>query len=356
MHKSTSSRTEFASALAQLSHERNLDPLIVLDTIKLAILAAFKKDHPDKFKEDCIYEVKLNPGSGEAQIYELEGEIITEGESIKVIAKPSGKKTVVTPPGFGRIAAQTAKQVILQKIREAEKSTIVAEYEKRLGTLVNGMILRFAGNEVIVDIGKTEAVMPPGEQIHIENYHPNLRLSFYLDSVRETPRGREIVVSRTNPHLITELFRREVPEVANGSVEIRAIARDPGSRTKIAVYSNQSGVDPVGSCVGQKGVRVQAVITELNGEKIDIIQFNEDPAKFVASALSPAEGLTVTIDAKKQEAVVLAPQDQLSLAIGREGQNARLAGKLTNFHVDIRAAKEVEADSKDQTPNDQSDQ
>lgn len=341
MQKSSSNRTEFASALTQLSHERNLDPQIVLDTIKLAILAAFKKDHPDKFNDNSVYEVELNSGSGEAQIYELEGEVITDGETTRVVAKPKGKKTEVTPPGFGRIAAQTAKQVILQKIREAEKSTIVAEYEKRLGTLVNGMVLRFAGNEVIVDIGKTEAVMPPGDQIHIENYHPNLRLSFYLDSVRDTPRGREIIVSRTNPQLITELFRREVPEVANGSVEIRAIARDPGSRTKIAVYSNQSGVDPVGSCVGQKGVRVQAVITELNGEKIDIIQFNEDPAKFVASALSPAEDLTVTIDATKQEAVVLAPQDQLSLAIGREGQNARLAGKLTNFHIDIRAAKEL---------------
>ncbi len=172
MQKTNSNRTEFAAALAQLSHERNLDPQIVLDTIKLAILAAFKKDHPDKFHEDHVYEVELNSGSGEAQIYELESEIITENDLTRVVAKPKGKKTEVTPPGFGRIAAQTAKQVILQKIREAEKSAVVAEYEKRLGTLVNGMVLRFAGNEAIIDIGKTEAVMPPGEQIHSENYYP----------------------------------------------------------------------------------------------------------------------------------------------------------------------------------------
>ncbi len=323
MAKVLQARTEFASALNQVAHERNLDPEVVLDTIKQAIIAAFRKDHPDQYDETKIYDVDLNSQSGEARIYVIDGK----------------KKADITPPGFGRIAAQTAKQVILQKIREAEKAATVAEYEKRLNTLANGMILRFIGNEIIVDIGKTEAVMPPAEQVYSEDYHINQRLTFYLDSIRDSLRGREVVVSRANTGLIKELFRREVPEVNSGAVEIKVIARDPGSRTKIAVYSHQSGVDPVGSCVGQKGVRVQAVIGELNGEKIDIVQFSEETDKFIASALSPATGLTVKVNAKKATAEVTAPADQLSLAIGREGQNAKLAGKLTGYHIDIKSEK-----------------
>jgi N utilization substance protein A len=345
-------RTEFSAALTQIAHERNLDPQIVMDSIRLALLAAFKKDYPQEMKPDHVYETQLDPVSGEYRVYELEGESTTEGEITKITPRPNSPKTDVTPPGFGRIAAQTAKQVILQKIREAEKSALVAGYEKRLGSLVNGMVLRFIGSEVIIDIDKTEAVMPASEQVHSENYHLNQRLTFYLDSIRDSIRGREIVVSRSSPELIKELFRREVPEVANGSVELKAIARDPGSRAKIAVYSTQSGIDPVGSCVGQSGVRVKAVIGELNGEKIDVVQYYEDPAKFIASALSPAENLTVTVDEKKHEAVALAPADQLSLAIGRDGQNAKLAGKLTgNFHIDIRPENPVsQPESHDSQP------
>lgn len=317
-------RTEFASAINQVAHERNLDPAVILDTIKQAIVAAFKKDHPASFKEEAAYEVELDGQSGEAIIYEV----------------AEGGRQNVTPPGYGRIATQTAKQVILQKIREAEKEAIIAEYEKRLGTLVNGMVLRFMGNEVVVDIGKAEAVMPPAEQVYSEDYRVNQRLVFYLDSIREGIRGREIVVSRANTSLIKELFRREVPEVNSTAVEIKAIARDPGSRTKIAVYSHQSGVDPVGSCVGQKGVRVQAVIGELNGEKIDIVQYSDDIEKFVTAALSPTTGLKVVVNNKKKVAQVTAPADQLSLAIGRDGQNAKLAGKLTGYHIDIRGDKQ----------------
>src|SRR3989344_5963877 len=336
MSKTSTTRTEFSSALAQVAHERGLDPAVVIDTIKAAIVAAFKKDHPDKFREDAVYEVDLDAASGEAHVYELDGIPYEEDGVTKVKTKPGAKRVDVTPPGFGRIAAQTAKQVILQKIREAEKSNIVGEYEKRLGQLINGMIIRFVGGEVIVDISKAEAVMPKEEQVHSENYHLNQRLTFFLHSIRDSVRGREVVVSRADTGLIKELFRREVPEVNSGSVEIKAVSRDPGSRTKIAVYSHQSGVDPVGSCVGQKGVRVQAVIGELNGEKIDVIQFNEDIEKFVASALSPATGLGVKVDLKNQVALVTAPEDQLSLAIGREGQNAKLAGKLTGLHIDIK--------------------
>lgn len=326
MNKQTTARTEFSSALNQIAHERNLNPDVVLDTIKQAILAAFKKDHPDQYNEEGEYDVTLDPQSGEAALFEVK----------------DSKKTNITPPGFGRIAAQTAKQVILQKIREAEKDSIVGEFEKRLGTLANGTVIRLISGDVVVEIeagkhGRAEAVMPPQEQVYAENYRLNQRLTLYLDSIRDSIRGREIVVSRVSPKLIQELFRREVPEVAAGSVEIKAVARDPGSRTKIAVYSHQSGVDPVGSCVGQKGVRVQAVINELNGEKIDIIQFSEDKTKFVVSALAPASGLTVTLDDKNLIATVTAPRDQLSLAIGREGQNAKLAGKLTGYHIDIKA-------------------
>ncbi|KKU03067.1 MAG: Transcription termination factor NusA [Candidatus Amesbacteria bacterium GW2011_GWB1_47_26] len=323
MAKVLQARTEFASALNQVAHERNLDPQVVLDTIKQAIVAAFKKDHPDQYDETKTYDSDLDSQTGDHRVFVLKGK----------------KRLDITPPGFGRIAAQTAKQVIMQKIREAEKSATVTEYEKRLGTLVNGMILRFIGNEIIVDIGKAEAVMPPAEQVYSEDYHINQRLTFYLDSIRDSLRGREVIVSRANTGLIKELFKREVPEVNSGAVEIKVIARDPGSRTKIAVYSHQSGVDPVGSCVGQKGVRVQAVIGELNGEKIDIVQFSEETEKFIASALSPATGLIVKANAKKAEAVVTAPADQLSLAIGREGQNAKLAGKLTGYHIDIKSEK-----------------
>jgi N utilization substance protein A len=333
------SRSEFAAALAQVAHERNIDPQVVIDSIKQAIIAAFRKDYPASYKANFVYEVDLDSGTGEARIFELEAEIMDspkdESAEPQLKIKKGAKRVDVTPPGFGRIAAQTAKQVILQKIREAEKSVIVAEYEKRLGTLVNGMIIRFVGQDIIVDVGKAEAVMPPSEQIHSENYHLNQRLTFFLHSIRDGLRGKEVVVSRVDNGFIKELFKREVPEVNSGAVEVRGVARDPGSRTKIAVYSTQSGVDPVGSCVGQKGVRVQAVISELGGEKIDIIQFSDDPEKYVAAALSPAANLKVKINDKTKTAAVLAAADQLPLAIGRDGQNAKLAGKLTGFHIDI---------------------
>ncbi|MEK7163933.1 MAG: transcription termination factor NusA, partial [Patescibacteria group bacterium] len=306
MQKQTARTSEFNAALAQVASERGLDPKVVLDAIKQAILAAFKKDHPDQYNEEGEYDVTLDIVSGEAHIIEIKGK----------------KKADVTPPGFGRIATQTAKQVILQRVREAEKTNILGEYEKHMNTLVNGMILRFAGSEIIVDIGKTEAVMPVSEQVLSENYRVNGKMMFYMDSIRDGFKGREVVVSRTNPNLIIELFKREVPEVNSQAVSIKKIARDPGVRTKVAVWSNQNGVDPVGSCVGQKGVRVQAVISEVNGEKIDIVPFSEDPEQFIINALSPATNILVKIDTKKMIADVTVPEDQLSLTIGRDGQNA----------------------------------
>lgn len=327
-------RTEFAAALAQVAAERGIDTSQVLDSIKLAIITAYKKDYGGR--EDYEYDVEIDPQTGESRLFAWP------------VEEPT-KKEEITPAGFGRIAAQQARNVIVQKIREAEKSSILEEYEKRIGTLVNGMVLRFEGENILVDLGKGEGVMPPPEQNRGESYRLNMRLVFYLEGIRETMKGRQIIVSRAHEGLVEGLFRREVPEVASGAVEIRVIAREAGSRTKIAVFSKQTGVDPVGSCVGQKGVRVQAVINELGGEKIDIIQYSEDPEKFILAALSPAENLEIKIDEDKKTALVLAPEDQLSLAIGKGGQNVRLAMKLTGYKIDIEGKEDKTTASKEKS-------
>lgn len=313
-------RSEFSLALNQVATERGIDPTVVIDTIKAAILAAWRKDYGGGITEVTDleqYKVDLNSDTGEAKIFK-------DGKDI-------------TPPGFGRIAAQTAKQVILQRIREAEKQAVLTDFQTKIGSIVPGMILRFDGPNIVVDIGRAQAVMPPSEQSQGERYHLNQRLSFYVEGIRETMRGNEIIVSRAHKGLVEGLFKREVPEVASGAVELRVVAREAGGRTKVAVFSNQPGVDPVGSCVGQKGVRVQGVIGELGGsEKVDIIQWTEDPKVFIIAALAPAKDMDVTLDAEKKAAVVLVPDDQLSLAIGRDGQNVRLAAKLTGWKIDIR--------------------
>jgi len=323
-------RTEFAAALSQVASERGIDPSAVLESIKLAILTAYKKDYG--VSEDLEYEVVIDPGNGESKIFCWP-------------LDDKSKRKEITPAGFGRIAAQQARNIIVQKIREAEKSAVVEEYEKRVGSLVNGMILRFEGDNILVDLGKGEALMPPEEQNRKENYRLNMKLTFFLVGIRETVKGKQIIVSRGHEGLVEGLFKREVPEVSSGAVEIKKIAREPGNRTKIAVYSKQTGIDPVGSCVGQKGVRVQAVITELGGEKIDIIQYNDDLEKFILAALSPAENLEITLDVKNRLAIVYASEKDLSLAIGKEGQNARLASKLTDYKIDIRK-KEGEVEEK----------
>lgn len=308
-------RSEFTLALNQVAAERGIDVNVVLETVRQAILAAYRKDHPGIIIEE--YEAKLNADNGEAQIFQ--------------------QGVDVTPPGFGRIAAQTAKQVILQKIREAEKSAIISDFVQRIGGIVNGMVLRFDGPNVIVDIGRAEGIMPPQEQVPNEHYRLNQKLTVYLPEIREGPRGSEIIVSRAHKGLVSALLRREVPEVAQGAVVVKEVAREPGSRSKVAVSSTQSGVDPVGSCVGQKGIRIQAVISELGGvEKIDVIQWSEDISRLIVQALSPAKDVTATVHEDTKEAEVMAPDDQLSLAIGREGQNVRLASKLTGYKIEIR--------------------
>ncbi len=319
-------RSEFALALNQVANERGIDPEIVLDTVQNAILAAYRKDHPDIVVEE--YSATLDPNSGEAKIFH--------------------EKLDVTPPGFGRIAAQTAKQVILQKIREKEKEAIITDYKVRIGTIVNGMVLRFAGPNIIIDVGKAEGVMPPQEQIANEKYHLNQRMAVFLKEIHEGPKGEEVVVSRADNGLLEGLLKREVPEVAQGAVEIKAIEREPGNRAKIAVYSSQAGIDPVGSCVGQKGVRVQAIIAEFNGlEKIDIIQWQENARDYVVQALSPAKNITVEIDEKEKTAKVKVPQDELSLAIGKDGQNVRLASKLTGYRIEIEGEESLITEEKE---------
>lgn len=309
-------KSEFALALNQICAERGIDPQVVIESIKQAIMAALKRD------------------LGLEEEATLEGYTVTVNEDTGAIVI-SKDGVDATPAGFGRIAAQVAKQVIMQRVREAEKDAIIGEYEGKVGSMVTGMILRFDGPNVVVDIGRGQAIMPPQEAIANEFYRLNQRVAVYIKEIRETYKGKAIVVSRSAPELVKELFAREVPEVGSGAVEIVAIAREPGHRTKLAVKSLQDGVDPVGSCVGQKGIRVQAVINELNGEKIDIIEYSDKLADYITSALAPAEGLKIEIDEKKRKAVITVPEDQLSLAIGKGGQNARLAAKLTLYKIDI---------------------
>lgn len=311
-------RSEFALALNQVATERGVDIDVVLDTVKNAILAAYRKDHPGIEVEE--YAADLNPNTGEASI-------LHQGVD-------------VTPPGFGRIAAQTAKQVILQKIREKEKEAIISDYKDKVGQIVNGTVLRFAGPNVIVDIGKTEALMPPQEQVQNEKYYQNQRLVVFIKEIRDGTKGEEVLVSRADNGLLEGLFKREVPEVSQGSVVLRSIEREAGNRSKVAVASTQSGIDPVGSCVGQKGVRVQAIIQEVGGlEKIDIIQWQEDPTAYIAAALSPAKNVEVHLNEDEKMARVVVPQEELSLAIGKDGQNVRLASKLTGFRIEIEGTE-----------------
>ena len=312
-------RTEFAAAINQIASEKGVETDVIIDAIKQAALAAYRKDLsfrnesiPDDFEE---LTAKLDPSSGEISIW--------RGE------------TNITPPGFARIAAQTAKQVITQKLHEAEKGAIINEYEQKVGTVVSGAIQRQEGNTYFVDLGRAEGLLPPPEQSRDEFYTQNQRLKFFIKEIRETSRGPEVIVSRTDAGLVKGLFAMEVPEIQSGVVEIKEIAREAGGRCKVAVVSNQDGVDPVGSMVGQKGVRVQAVINELGEEKIDIISYSDEPKRFLASSLSPAKDVEVSLDEENKVATVKVPDGQLSLAIGKGGQNVRLAAKLTGWKIDI---------------------
>jgi N utilization substance protein A len=336
-----SPRTEFSQALKAIAQERGLDPDVILSTIKEAIIAAYKRDAREQGIEvdSFDYDASLDSVNGETRVFAwpLPAEDATEKE----IAEAKKEKRDVTPPGFGRIAAQTAKQVIHQKIREAEKGAIMDEFEEKVGSLVSGLILRFDGPNVRIDLGRTEAIMAVEDRIPNERLNLNQRLTFLIKAINETPRGKEIFLSRAAPEFVEKLFAREVPEISSKSVEIKAIAREAGVRTKIAVFSSQSGVDPVGSCVGQKGVRVQAVTNEIGGERVDVISWSDDVSELIKSSLSPAEEVSVELDVKSKTARVTAPEDQLSMAIGKDGQNVRLTAKLTGFRIEIAGNGEL---------------
>ena len=329
-------KSEFALALNQVASERGITVEEVISSMEAAILAAFKKEHPDMAGDETAEEetikVKVNMTTGETHI-------MKEGKDI-------------TPPGFGRIAAQTARQVIIQKIREAEKKTVITHYKDQVGTTVRGRVIRQEGSVVYIDIGKTEALLLREDQMRNESYSVNNRYIFYLKEIGTNKMGySRIIVSRSAPELISEIFKREVPEVANGTVEIRKVVREPGERAKIAVYSSQSGVDPVGACVGQKGVRVQTVTEELSGlEKIDIIQWNENPKIFITSALSPAKVISVDLDETAKRAKVTVDESQAPLAIGKGGINVNLAARLTGYEIDIvqvQSAEDAAAEKKE---------
>lgn len=349
-------RTEFAQALKALAQERGLDPDVIIETIKQAIIAAYKRDAKERGIEvDTFdYDVVIDPVNGETRVFAWPLPAEDATEKVKDAAKKEKKD--VTPPGFGRIAAQTAKQVIHQKIREAEKGAIMEEFEEKVGSLVSGLILRFDGSNVRVDLGRTEAIMLTEDRIPSERLNLNQRLTFLIKSITETPRGKEIFLTRAAPEFVQKLFAREVPEIASKSVEIKTIAREPGVRTKIAVASEQTGVDPVGSCVGQKGVRVQAVTNEIGGERVDVIPWSEDASELIKSSLSPAENLTVELDKDKKLAKVTAPEDMLSMAIGKDGQNVRLTAKLTGYRIEVEGNGEMgineeTIDKKDEVKN-----
>jgi len=311
-------KSEFLLAINQVATERGISPQNVMESIKQAVIAAFKKDYPQDYSSDL--EVNIG-NTGEIKIFK--------------------NKKDITPPGFGRIAAQTAKQVVLQSIREAEKRTLVSQFKSQVGSLIKGRIIRFDKNNIYLDIGKTEALLPKEEQIFNEKYQLNNTLFVYLkEIVNDKYNNPRIIVSRTDPNLIKELFKKEVPEIANNAVEIKKVVREPGERAKIAVTNLQPGVDPVGACVGQKGIRVQTVTEELGGkEKIDIIQWNEDIKQFITAALSPAKIDQIKIDKKRKIAEIVVGEDQAPLAIGKNGINVNLASKLTAFEINITQKK-----------------
>ncbi|OGZ78176.1 MAG: transcription termination factor NusA [Candidatus Staskawiczbacteria bacterium RIFOXYB1_FULL_37_44] len=390
----------FQRALAQIAEERGIQPEKVIETIEAAIATAYKKDYGEKgqkikakfnpvsgdvkfwqvklvvdnsmlYTDEELEEMKTNKqvpfdepasaeGSGEARKYVFnEEKHIMLADAKKDFPKAKAGEEIeislVSKQNYGRIAAQTAKQVILQKIREAEKEVISSEYKSKEGEIVSGIVQRVEGHTVFVDIGKTLGLLNREEQIPGEFYRPGQRLKLYILKVEDSPKGSVIILSRAYPKLISKLFELEVPEIASGSVVIKAIAREPGFRTKIAVVSNEEGVDPIGACVGQRGTRIMAVINELGGEKIDVISFEEKPEKFITNALAPAKVIEVKVE-EKNTATVFVPADQLSLAIGKDGRNVRLAAQLTGWKIDIKTADVPEEPEEQEEPKEETEE
>lgn len=385
-----------ATAIKQICEEKNLSMEAVISAIEAALAAAYRKEFGNK---DQNIKVVFNADNAQTAVFDVKtvvedvdleeeeklleaqrekreaGEEIPEEDLIKKFnpraeimiseateTNPDYKigdiieTKLDVPEEYGRMAAQTAKQVIVQRLREAERDHIFSEYKDKEGELVLGTVQRKEGRRFIVDLGKANGVLPPEEQIRNEGYNIGTRLNFYIVQVHMTNKGPEIVLSRTHPDIVIELFATEVPEIAAGSVEIKGISREAGSRSKIAVAATEENIDPVGSCVGQKGSRVQTVINELGGEKIDIIEWDEDIKVFIAHALSPAEIEKIDIDEEEKSASVMVNDDQLSLAIGKSGQNARLAAKLTGWKIDIISPNSEATSSKSEKPEEKTEE
>ena len=327
-------------SLRELERERGISFETVVEAIEKALASAYLRMINADESRDA--RAVIDRDTGEVSVFAQDVEITFDDEG-EEIDRQVLKEWEDTPADFGRIAAQTAKQVILQRLREAERDITFGEYSGREGDIVTGIVQQQDHRYTILDLGKTEALMPPSEQIPHERYEHGARLKAYIVEVRKSARGPQIIVSRTHPGLIKRLFELEVPEILDGIVEIRSVAREPGHRSKIAVVSNDANVDPVGACVGSKGSRVRMVMNELRGEKIDIIKWTENQQEFVANALSPAKVKEVQISEDGETALVIVPDYQLSLAIGKEGQNARLAARLTGLRVDIKSESQMKA-------------
>lgn len=344
-------KSEFMLAITQLSAEKNLPKEVVLSAVETALVSAYRKDN---FASTQEISVKIDPTTGRVKVWAEKTVVeqpsdtryeISLADAAKIKPDVQLDEVVMaeaTPRNAGRIAAQTAKQVILQRLHEAEHSAIFEEYSDKEGDIVTGVVQRIEPRQLFVDLGRAEAILPAAEQVRNERYRIGQRLRVYLLEVVRTSRGPQVVVSRSHPDLLRRLFELEVPEVLSGVVEIKAVAREAGYRSKIAVAARQEGIDPVGCCVGLRGIRIQNIMRELNGEKLDVVSWSSDTAAFIANALSPAQVLSVELDEDDGIATVVVPDKQLSLAIGKEGQNARLAAKLSGWRIDIKSASIAE--------------
>ncbi len=346
-------KSEFMLAITQLAAEKKLSREIVLDVVEAALVSAFRKN---SFAANQEISVKLNPDTGEVTVFAEKTVVETVTDPRCELSLDEAKKinqhaqldedlmVEATPQNAGRIAAQTAKQVVLQRLREAERELVFEEFSDRESEIVTGIVQRIEPRQITLDLGRTEGVLPAAEQVRTEHYRLGQRLKVYLMEVRRTGRGPQVLVSRTHRNLLRRLLELEVPEIHSGVVELKAIAREAGHRSKIAVAARQQGIDPIGSCVGLRGIRIQNIVNELNGERIDIVEWHPDTATFIANALSPAPVDSVAVNSEEKVATVVVPDRQLSLAIGREGQNARLAARLTGWRIDIKSASVAEAE------------
>jgi len=340
-------------AITQLAAEKNLPKEVVLEAIENALASAFRKNN---FTPNQNVSAKINQETGQVSVFAGKTIVQKVTDPLREISLAEAKKinkyaqldeevmVEAIPQNAGRIAAQTAKQVVLQRLREAEREIVFEEFSDRENEIVTGVVQRIETKQITLDLGRTEAILPSTEQVHTEHYRTGQRVKVYILGVHRTVKGPQIVVSRTHRNLLRRLLELEVPELHQGAIELKAIAREAGQRSKIAVATRQEGIDPIGSCVGLRGIRIQNIVNELNGEKIDVVQWDAEPATFIANALSPAQVESVTVNEEEKVAVVIVPDRQLSLAIGREGQNARLAAKLTGWRIDIKSTSIAEAE------------